>query len=319
MLKRILQIFLLLLVLVIGVPFVGPWIGLSDYRANAPSPGQQVALSDGNYLNVYRDGIGRPVVLIHGRPGTGSMLRPLALALKQHGFAAITYDRVGYGHSSRRSLDTPANPTENARELLQLIDALQLDDPYVIGYSYGGGVALEAGRLDPHAFSQLALISSIGDNSERADLPQGAERLLFSAPVMRWMMGTEFISMRAGRPGNAMMFYPHDGDDAFLRQAFAGLSMPGVPDTFVRELMERYQGFDGFQPEAISACTLIIQGVEDMMVAAKGATVLNEAIQDSDLRLLEDIGHAVVIEQPDRLAKLLAEHDEKCLQNMKRQ
>ena len=319
MLKRILQVLLLLLILVVVVPFIGPWIGLSDYRANAPSPGQQVDLSDGNHLNIYREGNGRPVVLIHGRPGTGSMLRPLALALKQRGFAPITYDRIGYGHSSRRTLDTPANPTENARELLQLIDALQLDDPYVIGYSYGGGVALEAGRLYPQAFSQLALISSIGDNSERLDLPRGPKRLLFSAPVMRWMMGTEFISMRAGRPGISAMFYPHDGDDAFLRQSFAGLSMPGVPDTFVRELTERYQEFDGFQPEAITACTLIIQGVEDMMVPAKGATVLHEAIQDSELRLLEDTGHAVVIKQPDRLAELLAEHDEKCLQIKKRQ
>jgi pimeloyl-ACP methyl ester carboxylesterase len=318
-LKRILQIVLSLLVLIVGVPFIGPWIGLSDYRANTPSPGQQVNLSGGDYLNVYSEGTGKPVVLIHGRPGTGRLLWPLALALKQRGFAPITYDRVGYGHSSRRSPETPANPTENARELLQLIDALQLDDPYVIAYSYGGGVALEAGRLDPHAFSRLALISSLGDNSERADPPQGVERLLFSAPVMRWMMGTEFVSMRAGQPGNAMLFYPHDGDDAFLRQAFAGLSMPGVPDTFIRELMERYEGFDGFQPEVITACTLIIQGVDDMMVPAKGATVLDEAIQDSELHLLEDSGHAAVINQPDRLAEILAEHDEKCLQDMKRQ
>lgn len=319
MLKRILQIFLLFLVLVVGVPFIGPWIGLSDYRANAPTLGQQVDLSNGYHLNVYREGIGKPVVLIHGRPGTGSMLRPLALALKQRGFAPITYDRVGYGHSSRRSIDTPANPTENARELLQLIDALQLDDPYVIGYSYGGGVVLEAGRLNPQAFSRLALISSIGDNSERVDLPQGPERLLFSAPVMRWMMGTEFVSTRAFRPGIAAMFYPHDGDDAFLRQAIAGLSMPGVPDTFVREATERYQEFDGFQPEAITACTLIIHGVEDMIVPTKGATVLHEAIQDSELRLLEDTGHAVVIRQPNRLADLLATHDDKCLQIKKRQ
>jgi pimeloyl-ACP methyl ester carboxylesterase len=319
MLKRILQIFLLLVVLVVVIPFVGPWIGLSDYRANAPSPGQQVDLSDGDHLNVYREGIERPVVLIHGRPGNGSTLRPLALALKQRGFTPITYDRVGYGHSSRRSHDTPANPTENARELLQLIGALQLDDPYVIGYSYGGGVALEAGRLDPHAFSRLALISSIGDNSVRVDPPQGTDRLLFSVPVMRWMLGTEFISMRFARPGNAAMFYPNQSDDAFLRQVLAGLSLPGVPDTYVREVTERYQGFDGYQPEAITACTLIIQGVEDMMVPAKGATILDDAIQNSELRMLEDTGHAAVIEQPDRLAELLAEHDEKCLQNMKRQ
>ncbi len=88
--------------------------------------------------------------------------------------------------------------------------------------------------------------------------------------------------------------------------------MPGVPETMIRERMERYQEFDGYRPEATMACTLIVQGVDDKIVPAEGATVLRNAISDSELRLLDDTGHALVIQQPDRLAELIARHDEAC-------
>ena len=311
-LGRVLLFLGIILILLIVIPFMGPWLGLADYRSMAPEPGQRVELLNGDHVNVYREGSGKPIILIHGRPGTGSMMSPLARSLERLGYSTITYDRIGYGHSSRRSPEVPANPTANARDLLQLILALGLDDPLIVGYSYGGGVALEAARLNPDAFSKLALIASLGDNSERVDPPEGVARLFFSVPVMRWMMGTEFIAMRMGESGIAAMFYPDPADETFLKQSFAGLSMPGVPETMIRERMERYQDFDGYQPEATTACTLIVQGVDDMLVPAKGAEVLRNAISGSELQMLDDTGHAVVIQQPDRLAGLIARHDEAC-------
>ena len=310
--KRLLQVVGLLVFLVVVIPFMGPWLGLADYRAMAPEPGERINLSNEEHLTISRAGSGKPLVVVHGYPGTGSMMLPLARALAQDGYSAITYDRNGYGHSSRRSSNVRANPTANAQDLLRLIEALELEDPFIVGYSYGGGVALEANRLDPDAFSKLALIASIGDNSERPDKPKGIGRLFFSVPMMRWMMGTEFIAMRMGQEGNAAMFNPNPGDETFLKQAFAGLSMPGVPETMIRERMERYQGFDGFQPEATTACTLIIHGVDDLVVPAKSAQVLKDAILGSELHLLNNAGHAVVILQPDRLAELIANHDRAC-------
>jgi hypothetical protein len=132
MFKRILKVLGILLVLVIVIPFIGPWLGLADYRSMAPEPGQRVNLPNGDHVNVYREGSGKPVVLIHGRPGSGRMMLPLARALERLGYSAITYDRIGYGHSSRRSSEVPANPTENARDLLQLIETLGLVDPLIV-------------------------------------------------------------------------------------------------------------------------------------------------------------------------------------------
>jgi len=312
MFKRVLKVLGIFLIVVIVVPFIGPWLGLADYRSMAPEPGQRVSLANGNHVNVYRAGSGEPVVLIHGRPGTGRMMLPLARALQRLGYATIAYDRIGYGHSSRRSSEVPANPTANARELLLLIAALELDDPLIVGYSYGGGVALEAARLDPGAFDRLALIASVGDNSERIAPPEGLARLFYSVPMMRWMLGTEFIALRMGKPNIDAMFYPARSDEAVLKQFFAALAMPGVPETMIRERTERYQEFDRYQPEATTACTLIIHGADDEIVPAKGAEVLKNAISGSELQLLNDSGHAVILVQPDRLAELIASHDEAC-------
>ena len=89
MFKRILQVLGIVLALVIVIPFIGPWLGLADYRSMAPEPGQRIDLPNGDHVNVYREGSGKPVVLIHGRPGTGRMM-PLAHALARHGYSAIT-------------------------------------------------------------------------------------------------------------------------------------------------------------------------------------------------------------------------------------
>ena len=312
MIKRIVLVRGSLILLVVLIPFLGPYVGLADYQSAAPRPGLLITLPNGDQINVYREGSGPPVVLIHGLPGTGSMMLPLARALVEHGYSTVSYDRIGWGYSSQRSEKIAANPTENARDFLRLLETLELQNPLVIGYSYGGGVALEAARLDPNAFSNLVLVASLGDNARRCDPPGRMERLLFSPSVLRWFLGTDFIATRLSEAGVATMFAPEAPDPAFLRETLASMALPGVPETMVRERMERYQGFAGYQPEATSACTLIIHGIDDQIVSASGAEALSNAISGSELRLLSDTGHAVVMTQPERLADMISVHDRKC-------
>ncbi len=90
------------------------------------------------------------------------------------------------------------------------------------------------------------------------------------------------------------MFAPEALDPAFLRETLASMALPGVPETMVREDLERYEEFDGYQPEATRACTLIIHGIDDQIVSASEAEALSNAIAGSE-RLLSDTGHALVI------------------------
>ena len=90
----------------------------------------------------YEDhGSGQPVVLIHGYPLDGSSWEKQAAALLGAGYRVITYDRRGFGRSSK--------PTEGydfdtfAADLNAVLSALDLNDAVLVGFSMGTG---EVGR-----------------------------------------------------------------------------------------------------------------------------------------------------------------------------
>jgi non-heme chloroperoxidase len=90
----------------------------------------------------YEDhGAGQAVVLIHGYPLDGSSWEKQTTALLGAGYRVITYDRRGFGRSSK--------PTEGydydtfAADLNTLLDTLDLNDAVLAGFSMGTG---EVGR-----------------------------------------------------------------------------------------------------------------------------------------------------------------------------
>jgi non-heme chloroperoxidase len=82
-------------------------------------------------------GSGQPVVLIHGWPLSGQAWSPQVPALREAGYRVITYDRRGFGRS-----DKPLNGycyDSLAEDLHTLINALELSDVTLVGFSMGAG------------------------------------------------------------------------------------------------------------------------------------------------------------------------------------
>jgi non-heme chloroperoxidase len=114
----------------------------------------------------YQDqGKGRPVVLIHGWPLSHEMWQYQLLELPKHGLRTIAYDRRGFGHSSKPwdgyDYDTFAD------DLKSVLDALDLEDAILVGFSMGGGEIAPVtpfmlkqednpGGVDASVFSQIA-------------------------------------------------------------------------------------------------------------------------------------------------------------------
>jgi len=90
----------------------------------------------------YEDhGTGQPVVLIHGYPLDGSSWERQTRELLDAGYRVITYDRRGFGKSSKVGVgydyDTFAN------DLNAVLEALDLNEVVLVGFSMGTG---ELGR-----------------------------------------------------------------------------------------------------------------------------------------------------------------------------
>lgn len=105
-------------------------------------------------------GAGRPVVLIHGWPLSGKSFKEQIPALKEAGYRPITYDRRGFGLSSK----PPAgyNYDVLAEDLQKVLVELDLADVTLVGFSMGGGeVARYLGLYGPGRIRSVVFASAV--------------------------------------------------------------------------------------------------------------------------------------------------------------
>ena len=134
----------------------------------------------GNIDLYYEDhGTGRPIVLIHGYPLNGASWEKQVSALLGAGFRVITYDRRGFGQSSKPT--TGYNYDTFAEDLRKLVTQLGLRDFTLAGFSMGGGeVARYMGRYGSKDVSKAVFISSVPPYLLRAaDNPGGVDGSVF--------------------------------------------------------------------------------------------------------------------------------------------
>ena len=109
----------------------------------------------------YEDwGQGAPVVLIHGWPLDHQMWEYQSVYLASRGLRVIAYDRRGFGQSSKPwtgyDYDTLAD------DLKAVLDALELQDVTLVGFSMGGGeVARYMSRHGGARVSKAVFVASV--------------------------------------------------------------------------------------------------------------------------------------------------------------
>jgi membrane protein DedA with SNARE-associated domain/pimeloyl-ACP methyl ester carboxylesterase len=100
-----------------------------------------------------------PLILLHGTPFASETFDALA-PLLSGSRRVIVPDLPGFGRSTRRLPDYSMKA--HADYLLQLLDRLDIARAHFVGYSQGGGVALELQAAAPDRVASITLLSSIG-------------------------------------------------------------------------------------------------------------------------------------------------------------
>ncbi|TNY38296.1 alpha/beta fold hydrolase [Thermomonospora catenispora] len=109
----------------------------------------------------YKDwGTGRPVVFSHGWPLNSDSWEAQMLFLAEHGYRCIAHDRRGHGRSAQV---WDGNDMDHyADDLAAVIDALDLSEATLIGFSTGGGeVVRYLARHGTDRVVQLVLVSAV--------------------------------------------------------------------------------------------------------------------------------------------------------------
>src|SRR6516225_2986426 len=128
----------------------------------------------------YEDhGSGPPVVLIHGYPLSGRAWDKQVPVLLDMGCRVITYDRRGFGLSSKPT--TGYDYDTFAADLNALLDHLALNDVTLVGFSMGSGeVTRYLSRYGSARVRKAALLGVIPPFLlKTADNPEGVDAQVF--------------------------------------------------------------------------------------------------------------------------------------------
>ena len=137
--------------------------------------------NSGNIDLYYEDhGSGNPVVLIHGWPLSGRSWEKQTVALLAAGHRVITYDRRGFGESSKPTVGYDYDTL--ADDLHQLITKLDLRYATLVGFSMGGGeVARYFGKHGGVRATKAAFIAAIPPFLlKTSDNPGGVDASVFN-------------------------------------------------------------------------------------------------------------------------------------------
>ncbi|MFF4894332.1 alpha/beta fold hydrolase [Micromonospora chersina] len=128
----------------------------------------------------YEDqGAGQPVVLIHGYPLSGHSWERQTRDLLAAGHRVITYDRRGFGQSSK--VGTGYDYDTFAADLSIVLEELDLHDVVLVGFSMGTGeLARYVARYGTERVAKLAFLASLEPFLlQRQDNPEGVPQQVF--------------------------------------------------------------------------------------------------------------------------------------------
>ena len=225
-----------------------------------------IVTADGTEI-FYKDwGQGSPVVLSHGWPLNSDSWEAQMLFLADNGFRAIAHDRRGHGRSDQV---WDGNDMDHyADDLAAVIEALDLTDVTLIGFSTGGGeVARYVGRHGTARVAKVALVSAVPPFMLKTDDNPGG------VPI------DVFDGLRAGSLADRAQLYRDLADGPFFGNNRPGADVSqGTRDAFWRQGMQAghrnaYDSIAAFSAtdmrddlKKFDVPTLVIHGDDDQVV-----------------------------------------------------
>ena len=252
----------------------------------------------------YKDwGTGRPVVLIHGWPLDTDMWEFQMLALAEAGFRVIGYDRRGFGRSdqpwSGYTYDTLAD------DLKAVLDALELQDVALIGFSMGGGeIARYMSRHGGARVTRTVLVSCVTPFMLQTDEhPDGAPASVFDGMKegLREDRAKFLAGFSKGFFGVTMLTSPASTE---LIQWMGNVALLASPKATI-DCVTAF-GTTDFRPDMphFKVPTLIIHGGADQTVPPEiSGKVAARMIAGATLEIYDGAPHALPLTHADRLNK----------------
>jgi pimeloyl-ACP methyl ester carboxylesterase len=234
---------------------------------------------------VLEGGSGAPLVYLHS---AGGLLKdnPFLDTLTKR-YTVYAPEWPGYGQSEGD--DLLEDMLDFALHGWDVIDALGLSRPHLVGHSMGGMIAAEMACLQPRELNKLVLVAPAGIWLDEHPIPD------IFAMLPHQIAEALFVDPQKGA---AMMTGGADLSDiealkdyyiaAQRRLAMAGKILFPIPNRRLSKRLYR-----------LTAETLVMWGAQDKLIVPAYAARWEKSIAKVRVQMIDGAGHMVPYEQPD--------------------
>lgn len=234
-------------------------------------------------------GSGEPVVWIHGNTGS---CRWFERVMDIPGYRHLAPDLPNFGRSA--PLEGVPDIAAYAEAVRAFLDALGAGKAIIVGHSLGGAVAMALATAHPELAKALILVDSCA--------PTGLKTPETHYPILEMMRTNKALLAQAFRGG----VMPTMKDEALFQVLVDDAMLMAAPawsgNARALERFDRAAACGKF-----AAPVLVVRGEKDAIITEAMARETAAAFPAARLELLDGVGHAVLVEDPDRFKKLFVE------------
>lgn len=236
-------------------------------------------------INVKIAGAGSPLVYLH--PAAGPGWDPFLSHLTDH-YTVYAPEFPGTTEGDPYAIHVIDTLSDMVLAYEETLRALQIENPVIIGQSFGGMLAAELAATFPNLPEKLILLDPIGlwDDARPvanwvATAPEDLPALLFHDPsseaAQRMLNPTDDIEEQQAAAVAMTWGFGCTGKFAWP-----------IPDRGLKNRLHR-----------IDAPTLIVWGRQDALVSVAYAETFHKLIANSSVKIIEECGHIPQVEKLD--------------------
>jgi pimeloyl-ACP methyl ester carboxylesterase len=234
-------------------------------------------------------GDGPPLLLVPGLAGGYGLLGPLAKELAKS-FRVISYQLRGEDNCFE--LRRPFSLGDLVSDLREFVDWLCLENPTIMGVSFGGILALEFAARFPYRLQNL-IVQGAGSRFEPGLLQRVAKAVLtrFPLPFDNAFVNQFFNLLFGGAQKRDALF------QFVTRQCWQ------TDQSVMAHRLLLVEGYNMVERlRHIRVPSLIMAGDRDLLVSRRSLRELTDGIANSHLTMLPGAGHLASVTQPSSIA-----------------
>ena len=244
----------------------------------------------------YREaGTGYPLILIMGSVSTMDMWSPGLIAGLSQNNHVILFDNRGIGATS--ASDREFSIRLFADDTAGLMDALNIKKANVLGWSMGSYIAQELVLNYPERVSRLVLVAA----------DAGGDKAVHNPEVMMQLSDTSGTERERGERLLKLIF-----PASWLKENPDPRKYMQMPKEQVLPESIKKQGIACWQWDGtfdrlsqIRVPVMLIAGTDDVVTPPQNSIMMAEIIPAAWLVQVENGGHGLILQYPDRLVKIV--------------